>query len=227
MPNVQDGSVCDSGSTTLIATGANAGGTYNWYANKVGGEILYTGSTYETPTLSSDTEFYATIVNANGCESERKEVNVTVDSYPDVPFVEDTERCDAGSVTLNASGSIAGQDINWYYGTTGGAAFASGTSVRVDNVTESTIYYAATVNPGGCESGRVPLYVTITPSSNVDIGGDLELCVNGDFYDLTSDLQADVDLSKGRFVGPGVIENKFYPSVAGTGNHVIDFIFTE
>lgn len=55
-PQTTDGSVCGPGMVTLTA---NASGTINWYDAATSGNLLYTGSSYVTPTLTSTTTYYA------------------------------------------------------------------------------------------------------------------------------------------------------------------------
>src|SRR5690606_15424847 len=48
---------CGVGSVTLTATGS-AGTDLNWYENATGGSSLGTGTTFNTPQLSSTTTYY-------------------------------------------------------------------------------------------------------------------------------------------------------------------------
>lgn len=52
------GARCGAGSALIGATG-NTGATISWYANATGGVSLGSGSSFNTPTISSDTSFYA------------------------------------------------------------------------------------------------------------------------------------------------------------------------
>ncbi|MHC0443511.1 immunoglobulin domain-containing protein, partial [Flavobacterium sp. 3-210] len=61
--------VCDSGSFTLNST-TTAGATIRWFDAAVGGNLLATGPSYTTPTITATTTYY---VDA-GCESNRKSV---------------------------------------------------------------------------------------------------------------------------------------------------------
>lgn len=49
---------CGPGSSEIAATG-NAGATIKWYVNATGGASIGSGSPFVTPTISSDTAFYA------------------------------------------------------------------------------------------------------------------------------------------------------------------------
>ncbi|HNB81461.1 MAG TPA: GEVED domain-containing protein, partial [Chitinophagaceae bacterium] len=59
------GSRCGTGSVTLGATAA-PGIDVKWYANATGGTALGTGTTFNTPTISSTTDFYAEAVSGAG-----------------------------------------------------------------------------------------------------------------------------------------------------------------
>ncbi len=54
------GSRCGTGSVTLNAT-PSAGGTINWYSASSGGTSLGTGTTFVTPSISSNTTYYAEV----------------------------------------------------------------------------------------------------------------------------------------------------------------------
>jgi len=55
-PTGNDTCLIGSGSTTLTVSGST--GYYNWYDAPVGGNLLETGSTFQTPVLSSTTSYY-------------------------------------------------------------------------------------------------------------------------------------------------------------------------
>jgi len=54
-PTASNDEICDSGSTTLNASGS---GTLNWYNNINSNTPIYTGTNYTTPTISSTTSFF-------------------------------------------------------------------------------------------------------------------------------------------------------------------------
>jgi hypothetical protein len=77
LPTMTGASRCEPGSVTLSASGAPAGGVYNWYAAPTGGVPVHTGATYTTPTLSVTTTYYVSIL-LNGCETGRAPVTATI-----------------------------------------------------------------------------------------------------------------------------------------------------
>lgn len=52
------GTVCGQGAVTLGAT-PSTGATINWYAASTGGNVLNTGNTFVTPSLTTNTTYYA------------------------------------------------------------------------------------------------------------------------------------------------------------------------
>lgn len=58
-PNGVGDTLCLPGIATLTATPNQPGDTIRWYANAIGGTILGTGTSFNTPSLSSTTTYYA------------------------------------------------------------------------------------------------------------------------------------------------------------------------
>jgi hypothetical protein len=50
--------ICVEFPSTAVLSVSNTGGTYRWYNSSTGGSSLSTGSTYTTPSLSSETTYY-------------------------------------------------------------------------------------------------------------------------------------------------------------------------
>jgi len=55
VPNTVPGSACDSSSVVLTASGT---GQLNWYDMPIGGNLLYTGDTFQTPVLYQNATYY-------------------------------------------------------------------------------------------------------------------------------------------------------------------------
>jgi hypothetical protein len=108
--SVTDGSYCGTGSVVLGATASV--GTIKWYDALAAGNLLYTGNTYTTGSLSVSATYYAEAIN-NGCSSvARTAVNATIKNIPlitnSVPTVSagaSTTFCEGGSVLLSSTGA--------------------------------------------------------------------------------------------------------------------------
>ena len=123
-----------------------------WYNAANGGtEVL------ASTTIPVGTNNYWATVTTNGCESTRKQVDVTVVAKPNAPTVQTKTECPAtGNYDMkNLVTSIpTGHTLKWYAAATGNATTAS----TVDrNKTAKTTYekWVALVTPEGCESDRV------------------------------------------------------------------------
>jgi hypothetical protein len=88
---------CQPGSVVLSASGAPEGGSYKWYANEVTTDVLYEGSSYETPVLDRNKDFFVSMTNAQGCEGPRTQVDVTVAVYEEAVI----EMLDGGVLKSN------------------------------------------------------------------------------------------------------------------------------
>ena len=144
-PTASAQSFCGSATVAnLVATGTNI----KWYAAATGGTALVS-----TTALVSGTTYYASQSNANGCESTRTGVAVTINAIPSAPTASAQAFC--GSATV-ANLVATGTAIQWYAAASGGTALVSTTAL----VNGTTYYASQTVST--CESTtRTGVAVTI------------------------------------------------------------------
>ena len=127
-----------------------------WYDAVTGGNEVVAST-----TLTATKRYWAT-VTTNGCESARKEVNVTVVAKPTTPTVQNKTECPAtGNYDMaNLVTVLPGHTLKWYNAATGNATTVS----TVDrNKTAKTTYekWVALVTSQGCESDRVKVTYTV------------------------------------------------------------------
>lgn len=163
---------CDSGTVTLQAT-TNVG-TLNWYDASAGGNLVGSGASFTTSSLSSTTTYYVESVNGV-CSSARSAVIASVNMTPTITATTPATRCGAGSVNLSVTASAG--TVFWYSASSGGTALSAGSSYS-PSVTATTTFYAETTL-SGCTSPRTPVLVTVnevplitttTPASRCDSG---------------------------------------------------------
>ncbi|MBL0735547.1 T9SS type B sorting domain-containing protein [Flavobacterium sp. GN10] len=177
-PAIDPTPVCDSGSFSFNAT-STAGATIRWFDALVGGNLLATGPTYTTPTITTTTTYY---VDA-GCESNRKSVKANVYATPSTPIAEQETytNCGPGTLTIKATSNIG--IINWYTSPTDQTSIFQGTAFTTPTISSNTTYYAEASNNGCVNTTRTPVNIVIyTPPAVTD--ETLPLC---QFQSITLD----------------------------------------
>lgn len=150
-PVANDVSRCGNGQITLTASAPQQ---IYWYSSASGGNLLSTGTTFTTPSLTTSTAFY--VETGNLCRSARVLVNAQIVSKPDTPVLFDTSRCGNGVVVIRASSVL---QVNWYNVQSGGALLDTGLFFTTPFINVSTTYYAEAGL--GCNSVRVPVQANV------------------------------------------------------------------
>jgi hypothetical protein len=159
---------CGPGVLTLGASAS--AGTINWFAASTGGAILGSGTTFNTPNISTSTNYFAEAIE-NGCSSARSAVAATIFAIPTVTSTTPNSNCGPGTVTLGATSSAG--TINWYNVSTGGSSLGTGISFTTPSISTNTPYYVdATEN--GCTSPRTAVLASIATSPSISsfVNGD-------------------------------------------------------
>ncbi|WP_338193282.1 gliding motility-associated C-terminal domain-containing protein [Flagellimonas marinaquae] len=164
---------CGPSILDLTASASVAGnGTiaYTWYDAPTGGNIVGTSATFTTNTLSETTSYYVS-ASANGCESDRVEVEATIINAlsPGIP-IEDLTVCsipsDDGPTTFDLDDGLMGQDA----GTWSVVTDPSGNvTIGTDNIVDFTgltlgayVFEYTTETVGECvETSSVQLTITV------------------------------------------------------------------
>lgn len=156
---------CGAGTVTL---GANATtGTVNWYSSQTGGNVLGTGTSWTTPSISSTTTFYAS-VSENGCSSSRTAVVATIKPNPTVSNPGNKNVC-IGTATnpINFSGSSASSTYSWTNNNTSVGLAASGNGNIAPFTPTNTGTAIITVTPtlNGCSGNPVSFSMVVNECS--------------------------------------------------------------
>ena len=150
--------VCSQETLTIITNYTD--GILVWYTLPTGGTSIFTGNTFTTPALIQNTTYYYDY----GC-LERNSITVEVIPIPTIISTNNPINvCVGSTITLEATPSAG--STNWYTSVTGTTIEATGTSITIPNVTNTTFY--AEANDRGCTSKiRIPVKVTAYPLPNV------------------------------------------------------------
>ncbi|MFT3947521.1 MAG: T9SS type A sorting domain-containing protein [Agriterribacter sp.] len=161
--------VCRDAAVTLntsVTGGSNL--TYQWQSNAGGTFEDISGAIsarYYPPTNATGTTGYRVRVSyGSGCAGAVTSASsdITVNG---ISSVTPAARCEAGTVTLNATATAS--PIDWYNAESGGTSLGTGASFTTPSISATTTYYAAI---SGCDaaSQRVPVIATVYPAS---VGG--------------------------------------------------------
>jgi PKD repeat protein len=165
----------DEVAAQLSATATN-GNTLNWYTVAQGGVATTTAPTPSTTTAGTF-NYYVSQMNAEGFESPRTLITITVNATPATPTIAasgSTTFCTGGSVDLTASNA---------------ASYEWSTTAITSTITVSTSgnYTVTITDANGCEatSSAVTVNVSNAPVPTVAINGATTLC-EGETVTLTA-----------------------------------------
>jgi len=172
-------SVCPGGVATLTITDAKAGITYNWYDSATKANLLFTGTSYVTNAINTNTTYYIEAVNGSCPAVSLATVQVNVVPPPAAPAIikNPLETCANNAVTININNPQAGLTYNWYTTSTSGTPIATGSSYLTPALTAGTTYYAEAVNAGGCASPRTTVDIVVDPQPDISAKG-ASVCPN-------------------------------------------------
>lgn len=110
---------CGPGTVSLTATGASATQVYRWYDDGTTSTVLFTGSSFTTPVLTTTRNYYVSVFDpVTLCESSRTLVTATIE-FADKPAVNPSGSlsfCAGNSVLLSAP--VGSSQYAWSNGET-------------------------------------------------------------------------------------------------------------
>ncbi|CAD5265061.1 MULTISPECIES: DUF6443 domain-containing protein [unclassified Imperialibacter] len=150
-----DGERCGEGSVQLSATLGNGATDIRWY--DASNAYLGTGLTYNTPSITTTTTFYAASYNANSELSSTKVQVIATINPPSVdpPVVTGNARFGPGTLSLTAAGDPG--TFSWYRSS--GTFLTNGASYSDYEYSSSTPYYVILTPSAGCPS--LPTWVDV------------------------------------------------------------------
>lgn len=169
--------VCYGQSGSIDILNPDAGTVYNWYDAATGGNIVYTGTSFNWPNVVSDSILYVEATSATGCMSAGRKMvklSVTVPVPPTIVLQNDNV---LACVNTSASFVITSVEPNtvyeWYDNAAmTGTPIATGPTFTIANViaTTPTTYYIKAVSSQGCGSQATKqVSLTIATIPNVTV----------------------------------------------------------
>ena len=158
-------------------------------------------------------------VNSTGFNEVTKTDYMTISVAPDMPQGDDVFACLPGMIPAL---EVTGVGITWYDDDELTNVVNSGNSFETGQTEPGTYTYYVTQFDGGCESLplMINLHINSQPEATLDPLGDV--CDTEPIFELTGGMPAG-----GYYMGPGVADNMFDPSVAGAGTHEIAYVFMD
>ncbi|GAA4277332.1 Ig-like domain-containing protein [Aquimarina mytili] len=177
-PSAVDQRICSGESVTLSVSGNSE---YNWYESSTGGTRIATGSTYETPTLTSSKTYYVEGILGDCSTATRTEVRVEVAQSINQPTASDQNICSGEFTIITVTGN---SEYNWYETPTGGTVIATGDSYQTPILKSTKTYYIEGVI-GGCFNTtrtEVKAIISENPESPVIfVNQNQSLAINSEF----------------------------------------------
>ncbi len=245
LPDVQINSttptICSGQTTDILLSSSVSGTVLNWTAsasspNITGFSPSGNGNIFETISNSgftTETVIYSILPVANGCTPATPTLyTVTIFPVADVIFVPNGEMLCSGQTTgLALQSQVTGTSFTWT--ATGSDPEVSGYSNGSGDLIQQTLVnsgymmpwvtYQVTPTANGCTGIQNTVVVTVNPMSVVS----MTVC----FDTITTTESQPFELKGalppgGIFSGTGVTGSIFYPAIAGTGIHVINYTYT-
>ena len=160
--------------SALTAT-ALVGNTLRWYTQATGGTASMMAPTPSTAAAGNFT-YYVSQINANGDESKRVAIDVTVNALPSIPTISasgNTSFCTGGSVVLTSSA-------------TSGNVWSTTATTQGITVTTSGSYTVTVTDANSCSSTSTATVVNVSASPAPTINATATAACTGQTVTLTS-----------------------------------------
>ena len=134
-------------------------GGYSWVWNP--GSLSGASVTVNPVTT---TTYTVTATNPSTTCSNTQDVVVTVNPIPGNPTTTSSEQCGTSvpTASVNSTSGDTNPVFKWYAAASGGTALQTSTSNNyLSPVSITTTFYVSEISAFGCESGRVPVTVTV------------------------------------------------------------------
>jgi hypothetical protein len=186
------GSRCGTGTVTLNAI-PNTGVVY-WYTTSTGGSNSGSGNSFTTPSISSNTTYYAQIDNCSNFTRAAITASVAGSAVSGTPTItsSSTTVCQNGSLNFTVTGLLSSTSYNWTLPS--GFSITSGAGTSIIGVSISSSAISGNISVSGanaCSNGIVSTQaITVNPSVPTPgaITGSTTVCQSqiGIIYSITT-----------------------------------------
>ncbi len=171
-PIVGEASTCYGQFATIVVQGENI----KWFSDSALTNLVFFGTTLNTPILYRDTVYFVTQTQ-NNCQSDSSTVHVKVFTKPDRPIINSVPViCVGTELNLTVLNEQEGQVYNWV----GPNNFTSNeTNPKIENVTLAAAgTYTVYASLGNCKSDIATTIVYVNQNPTADAGADVTIFQN-------------------------------------------------
>ncbi|MEY4571131.1 MAG: hypothetical protein RLZ10_324 [Bacteroidota bacterium] len=168
-------SYCQGATAAALTASATTGNTLYWYDVATGGTALAGAPTPSTSTPGTYT-YYVSQKNANGDESPRVSIVITVNALPATPVITAngaTSFCTGGSVVLSSS-------------STSGNTWSTNATTQDITVTSSGSYTVTVIDNNGCSATSSTTTVNVSNAPTPTVTSSATQACSGETVTLTS-----------------------------------------
>ncbi|KQC00757.1 putative Ig domain-containing protein [Pedobacter sp. Hv1] len=160
--------ICAGNATILTIQNAQTGVSYEWYNDATAGTLLFTGSSFTTPILNVNTDYYVRAVGTTGCTgtTARVKATVTITTKPNTPTLNAStiNACAGSTATITVTNAVAGITYIYYSSATSNIPLGTGAIFTTPVLTANTVYFVE-ASAGSCiSSGRAQVNITVNAS---------------------------------------------------------------
>ena len=174
--------ICQGTSAKLTVSGSS--GSYEWYDAAAGGNLVATGSTFNTPALLVNTTYYV-LSRTNGCTSPTTPVTVTVNPVPVITSPASGTICSGQAQNYSITTNLPPAGFMWSRAQVAGISNPAVTGQTAATINEALINtgtttinvtYKITALNGSCSSAVYDYVVSVYPTLQVKSGATATFC---------------------------------------------------
>lgn len=216
--------ICPGQTTTLSVMGATLPTDYTWvwYTGACGAVPIGIGEQIDVSPTTTETYYVRAVGTCGETTCETVTVNVNNGSILPIEInVSNNNFCEGETTVLSVQGGSleTGANWTWYENSCGGNVVGTGNNITITPSNSSTYYVRA--EGGNCiNNSCINTFVSV-----------IKTVVHCNPFDSICGIGNPVILEGGEpdggnYSGNGVVNDIFYPNIAGEGTHIITYTYT-